>query len=122
MAHRMKHLCVPLVFHCVEVAFGLSSGGAPKMKNGAPRDELKNGRDRGWAVAYGTFQVIPSGTPTGAMCSRPCGGDVYEQGLVRGIGLSNYGPQARARIEEPFPCPSLNKRVVKRLWLVRAGL
>ena len=23
------------------------------MKNGAPRDELRNARGRGWAVAYG---------------------------------------------------------------------
>ena len=30
----------------------MRSGGTPKMKNGAPRDELKNGRGRGWAVPY----------------------------------------------------------------------
>ena len=51
MAHHMKHLSGFSVFHCVEGAFGASSRGTPKMKNGAPRDELKNGRGRGWAVA-----------------------------------------------------------------------
>ena len=50
MAHQMKNLCGFSVFHCVEGAFGASSGGTPKMKNGAPRDELKNGHGRGWAV------------------------------------------------------------------------
>ena len=50
MAHQMKNLCGFSVFHCVEGAFGASSGGTPKMKNGAPRDELKNGRGCGWAV------------------------------------------------------------------------
>ena len=44
-------LCV----HCVEGAFGASSRGTPKMKNGAPQDDLKNGRGRGW--------VIPSPPP-----------------------------------------------------------
>ena len=52
MAHQMKNLCGFSVFHCVEGAFGASPGGTPKMKNGAPRDELKNGRGRGWAVPY----------------------------------------------------------------------
>ena len=52
MTHQMKHLCGFSVFHCVEGAFGASSGGTPKMKNGAPRDELKNGRGRGWAGPY----------------------------------------------------------------------
>ena len=51
MAHQMKNLCGFSVFHCVEGAFGASSGGTP-MKNGAPRDELKNGRGCGWAVPY----------------------------------------------------------------------
>ena len=51
MAHQMKNLCVFFVFHCVEGAFSAASGGTPKMQNGAPRDELKNGRGRGWAVA-----------------------------------------------------------------------
>ena len=41
MAHQMKNsfwfLCVPL---CIR-AFGVSSGGTQKMKNGTPRDELK---------------------------------------------------------------------------------
>ena len=50
MAHQMKHLCGFSVFHCVEGAFGAASGGTPKMKNGAPRDELKNGCGRGWAI------------------------------------------------------------------------
>ena len=48
----MKNLCVSSVFQCVGGAFGAASGGPPKMKNGAPRDELKNGRGRGWAVTY----------------------------------------------------------------------
>ena len=52
MAHQMKNLCGFSAFHCVEGAFGASSGGYPKMKNGAPRDELKNGRGRGWAIPY----------------------------------------------------------------------
>ena len=52
MAHQMKNLRGFFVFHCVERAFGASSRGTPKMKNGAPRDELKNGRGRGWAVPY----------------------------------------------------------------------
>ena len=46
MAHQMKNLCGFSVFLCVEGAFGASSGGTPKMKNGAPQDELKNGRGR----------------------------------------------------------------------------
>ena len=52
MAHHMKNLCVFSVFHCAEGAFGASSGGTPKTKNGAPPDELKNGRGRGWALPY----------------------------------------------------------------------
>ena len=48
----MKNLCGFSVFHCVEGALGASSRGTPKMKNGTPRDELKNGRGRGWAVSY----------------------------------------------------------------------
>ena len=52
MAHQMKNLCVFSVFHCVEGAFGAAFGVTPKMKNGVPRDELKNGRGRGGAVAY----------------------------------------------------------------------
>ena len=50
MARQMKNLCGLSVFHCVEGAFGASSGGTPKMKNGAPRDEPKDGCDSGWAV------------------------------------------------------------------------
>ena len=34
MAHQMKNLCGFSVFHSVEGAFGVSSGGAPKMKMG----------------------------------------------------------------------------------------
>ena len=52
MTHRMKNLCVFSVFHCVEGAFGAASRGTPKTKNGTLPDELKNGRGRGWAVAY----------------------------------------------------------------------
>ena len=44
----LPFLCVPLCRR----AFGASSGGTPKMKNWAPRDELKNGRGRGWAGPY----------------------------------------------------------------------
>ena len=50
MAHQMKNLCGFSVFHCVEGAFGASSGGTPKLKNGVLRDELKNGCGRVWAV------------------------------------------------------------------------
>ena len=50
--HRMEDLCGFSVLRCVEGAFGASSGGTPKLKNGAPRDELKNGCGRGWAVPY----------------------------------------------------------------------
>ena len=52
MAHQMKNLSGFSVFHCVEGAIGASSGGYPKNETGAPRDELKNGRGRGWAVPY----------------------------------------------------------------------
>ena len=38
------------MFHCVEGAFDVTSGGTPSLKNGAPQDELKNGRGRSWAV------------------------------------------------------------------------
>ena len=48
----MKNLCGFSVFHCVEKPFDASSGDTPKMKNGAPRDEPKNGRGRGWVVPY----------------------------------------------------------------------
>ena len=51
MTHQMKNLCVFSLFHCVEGGFDAASGGTPKMKIGAPRDELRNGRGRGWAVA-----------------------------------------------------------------------
>ena len=51
MAHQMKNLCGFSVFHCVEGAFGASSG-YPNNEQWGPRDELKNGRGRGWAVAY----------------------------------------------------------------------
>ena len=30
------------MFHCVEATFGAASGGTPRIKNGAPRDELKS--------------------------------------------------------------------------------
>ena len=55
MAHQMKNLCGFSVFHCVEGAFGASSGGTPEMKMGPPRDGLKNGRGRGWAGPYYRF-------------------------------------------------------------------
>ena len=37
MTHQMKNLCGFSVFHCVEGAFGASSGGTPKRKMG-PRE------------------------------------------------------------------------------------
>ena len=52
----MKSHCVFSVFHCVEGAFGAASGGTLKMKYGAPRDELKNGRGRVWVVPFSWFQ------------------------------------------------------------------
>ena len=51
-SHQMQTLCVLSVFHCVEGAFDAASGGTPKMKNGAPRDEFKHGRGRVWVVPY----------------------------------------------------------------------
>ena len=60
MTHQMKNLCGFSVFNCVEGAFGASSGGTPKMKNGAPRDELKNGRGRGWAGPYFNLKLLKS--------------------------------------------------------------
>ena len=51
-----KSLCFLSVFHnVVEGAFCVAShqiGSTPKMKNGAPRDELKNGRGRVWVIPY----------------------------------------------------------------------
>ena len=55
MAHQMKNLCGFSVFH----SSGASSGGTPKMKNGALRDELKNSRGHGWAVPYMIFPPPP---------------------------------------------------------------
>ena len=52
MTHQMKNHCVFFVFHCVEGAFDATSRGTPTLKNRAPRDELKHGRGRGWAVPY----------------------------------------------------------------------
>ena len=43
MTHQMKNLCVFSVFHCVEAAFDATSRGISEIKNGALRDELKNG-------------------------------------------------------------------------------
>ena len=45
----MKNHNVLSVFRCVEGAIAVASRGTPKSKNGAPRDELKNGRGRAWA-------------------------------------------------------------------------
>ena len=52
MAHQMKNLYGSSVFHYLEGAFGVASGDTPRMKNGTPRDALKNARGRGWAVTY----------------------------------------------------------------------
>ena len=52
MAHQMKDFCGFSVLHYVQGASGASSGGTPKLKNGTPQDELKNGCGRGWAVPY----------------------------------------------------------------------
>ena len=49
----------------VEGAFGAPSRGTPKMKNGAPRDELKNGRGRAWAVPYRS-EFLEGGSPEDA--------------------------------------------------------
>ena len=52
MAYQKQNLCVFSVFQSVEGAFGAAFGNTPKIKNGALRDKLKNGRGRGWAVPY----------------------------------------------------------------------
>ena len=52
MAHQMRNLCGFSVFHCAEGAIGASFRGTPKMKNGAPQDELQDGRGGGWVVPY----------------------------------------------------------------------
>ena len=49
MAHQIQNLCGFSMLHCVEGAFGASSGGTPKLKNGVPRDELKHGCGCVWA-------------------------------------------------------------------------
>ena len=58
MAHQMKNPCVFSVFHCVKKEGHLMRhpGVPPEQKNGAPRDELKNGRGRVWAVPYPPFR------------------------------------------------------------------
>ena len=45
----MKNLCAFSVFHCVE-GYLVRHPGVPQYENEAPRDELKNGRARVWAV------------------------------------------------------------------------
>ena len=52
MAQQMRNLYVLSVSCCVEGTFGVASGGTPRMKDGAPRDELKNGCGRVWIVPY----------------------------------------------------------------------
>ena len=47
----MKNICVFSVLHYVEGASDAISRGTPELRNGAPRDELKNGRGSVWAVA-----------------------------------------------------------------------
>ena len=45
------------MFHCVEGAFDVSSRGTPpKLKNGVPRDELRNGCGCVLAVPYLVLQ------------------------------------------------------------------
>ena len=44
------------LFHCVEGAFDAASRGTPELKNGARRDELKNGHGRVWAVGLNDDQ------------------------------------------------------------------
>ena len=46
MAHHLLNHCFVSVFHSVEGAFGAPSRGTPEFRNGAPRDELKDGRGR----------------------------------------------------------------------------
>ena len=52
MIHQMKNLCVFSELHCVEGPFDATSRGTPELKNRAARDELNNGRGRGWAGPY----------------------------------------------------------------------
>ena len=53
MAHQMKNLCGFSLCSTVYKGHLVRHLGYPKkMKNAAPRDELKNGRGRGWAVPY----------------------------------------------------------------------
>ena len=42
MTHQMKNLCGFSVLLCVEVAFGASSGGTPKMNNEVPSREMSS--------------------------------------------------------------------------------
>ena len=112
MPHQMKNLRGFSVFHCAEGAFGASSGGTPKMKNGAPRGELKNGRGRGWAAASickkNTFHWVRKGCGKFAeisckfwthSCSDPFPNDPTSELLKR--GKQKWGPGGGAK-RRPF--------------------
>ena len=61
--------------HCVEGAFDASSRGTPKLKNGVPQDELKNGCGCVLAVPYKSIVSITpylSGTES-AILNRESG-------------------------------------------------
>ena len=60
-------LCVPL---CRRV-FGAASGGTPQMKHGAPRDELKNGRGRGWVFPHICWSEHFQNSSSGKKISLP---------------------------------------------------
>ena len=78
MAHQMKNLSVFSVFRCAEGAFGAAFGGTTKIKNGAPRDELKNDCGRGWSgtdmtgrPGYRTMEMNGGSSASHLTCT-PC--------------------------------------------------
>ena len=102
MAHQMKNHCVFSVFHCVEGACGAASEGTPKMKNGALRDELKNGRGRGWAVAHSQRQGLTSEDVRGTSREvRGTSGEVLE---TSGEALSSKNNERKDKLFGPGDC------------------
>ena len=75
-------------------------GVPPKMKTGAPRDKLKNGRGRGWAVPYKTGSICHFAFSLVLQCLR----------------VSRYpdAPQVSPARHEPSP-PTSKKPQVSRV-------